>query len=673
MFRIFLSFFLTIILILPLTAQDIFLTPYQALTHDAPMKMVAMAFSAAGKYLSVVDEKGTISIWDVADRSMVKQWPVDEKVLYTFFTEQDAKFVVVTVGGAIHQYAVGSFDRVRTAKVPAKLVLVNLDPSRQTLVLYTRENNLELFDLKANLTHANIRVPATVRNPMFVGYDRFGQQLFMITEQGSVLSWNPITQKFLRELTLQSGEYTGSRSVLHAAAMNAAGDRFVVGLQEVFIPKGGMQSRNQPERRNMILSYDWLTGNEVKRVPMRYRVDAMSFAPGAGHIAYISKDAQAVWTVNLEKAEITSTVSLPSVPSALAISDNGEFLAVGLQKGGVQLYYIERNTPAEIKINTPGLDRSYASQVVRTDRAAVAGSIEGNERIAKVYINDKEATLDGNRHFTGEAELLPGKNKVRITAQNTEAKTTTKDFYITYEPQVSKGGKATAPAKTQVSQKKVALVIGNAAYQYTGKLNNTVNDANGMAATLRELGFDVMEITDGTYEQMKNAVYAFGDRAQDVDVSVFYYAGHGLEVEGANYLVPVDADIQSALDVRQKTIPLTGVLRTVDATNHEGLNMIILDACRNNPFPTGKRGGAGLAKVNAPSGMIIAYATDPGSVASDGAGAHGLYTGELIRQMKVSQRIEDVFMNTRNHVEEQSRGAQRPWEEARLKGVFYLK
>lgn len=674
MLRIFISLFLTVSLVASLFAQDIFLTPYQALTRDNPAGVVTMAFSASGKYLSVADEKENISIWDVADGSMVKQWPAGEKVLYTSFAERDTKFVVVTTGGAIHQYAAaGTFEQIRTAKVPAKLVLANLDPSRQTLVLYTRENNLELFDLKANLTHANIRVPATVRNPMFVGYDRFGQQLFMITEQGSVLSWNPITQKFLRELTLQSGEYTGSRSVLHTAAMNALGDRFVVGLQEVFIPKGGMQGRNQPERRNMILSYDWLTGNENKRVPMRYRVDAMSFAPGAGHVAYISKDAQSAWTVNLEKAEVTSTVSLPSTPSTLAISANGEYLAVGLERGAVQLYYIERNTPAEIRINTPGLDRSYASQVVNTNKTTVDGLIEGSERITKVYINDKEATLDGTRHFAGEAELLPGKNKVRITAVNTEAKTTTKDFYITYEPEAVVTGNATVPSNGKVSQKKVALVIGNASYQYTNKLNNTVNDATGMAVTLRELGFDVVEMTDGTYEQMKNAIYAFGDRAQDVDVSLFYYAGHGLEVEGANYLVPVDADIQSALDVRQKTIPLTGVLRTVEVTNHEGLNMIILDACRNNPFPTGKRGGAGLAKVNAPSGMIIAYATDPGSVASDGGGAHGLYTGELIRQMKVSQRIEDVFMNTRNRVEDLSKGSQRPWEEARLKGVFYLK
>jgi uncharacterized caspase-like protein len=172
---------------------------------------------------------------------------------------------------------------------------------------------------------------------------------------------------------------------------------------------------------------------------------------------------------------------------------------------------------------------------------------------------------------------------------------------------------------------------------------------------------------------MKNAVYAFGDRIQDVDVSLFYYAGHGLEVDGSNYLVPVDANIQSALDVKQKAIPLNAILKTMELTNEQGLNMIILDACRNNPFPTGKRGGSGLGKVNAPSGTLIAYATDPGSVASDGTGKNGLYTGELVKQLKISQRIEDVFMNTRNHVEEISKGAQRPWEEARLKGIFYLR
>jgi uncharacterized caspase-like protein len=195
-----------------------------------------------------------------------------------------------------------------------------------------------------------------------------------------------------------------------------------------------------------------------------------------------------------------------------------------------------------------------------------------------------------------------------------------------------------------------------------------------MAAVLKEMNFEVITVADGSYEEMKTAIYTFGDRIQDADVSIFYYAGHGLEVDGTNYLVPVDANIQSALDVKLKTIPLTGIIRTMEFANDEGLNMIILDACRNNPFPTGKRsGGSGLARVQAPSGTLIAYATDPGSTASDGDKSNGLYTGELVKQMKVSQRIEDIFMNTRNQVEHLSNGAQRPWEEARLKGVFFLK
>jgi WD40 repeat protein len=666
---------LLIILVLSVThvhAQDVYLTPYTALSNTARTSVTSLVFSADAKRLASIDEKGSVSIWNTEDNTLVKQLPASEKAIFSCFTDEDKKLVTVTSAGVINQYAAEDFTVARTANAGAKIKLVNIDPARQTLVLYTSDNQLQLFDLKANLLHAKISIPTTIKNPMFVGYDRFGQQLFLITELGHVLSWNPLNQKFLRELTLQSGEYSGSRSVLHAAAVNAVGDRFVIGLQEVFIPTGGMQNRNQPERKNMILSYDWLTGNESKRVPMRYRVDEMTFGPGAGHVAYLSKDAMQVWMVNLEKAEITSSVTLTDVPSALAIAGNGEYLAAGTKKGGINLYYIERNTPAEIKVSSPGLDRSYATHVVKTNKTQVSGSIEGTERINKIFINDQEASLDAGKSFAGDVELSPGKNKIRITAQNTEMKTTVKDFYITYEPDPKdKSASKTAPPKSM--KKKVALVIGNASYQHTNKLNNTVNDANEMASTLSQLGFDVIKITDGNYEQMKNAVYAFGDRVQDVDVSLFYYAGHGLEVEGTNYLVPVDADIQSALDVKLKTIPLPGILRTIEVTNHEGLNMIILDACRNNPFPTGKRGGAGLARINAPSGTIIAYATDPGSVASDGAGAHGLYTGELIKQMKISQRIEDVFMNTRNHVEDISKGAQRPWEEARLKGVFFLR
>jgi uncharacterized caspase-like protein len=313
-------------------------------------------------------------------------------------------------------------------------------------------------------------------------------------------------------------------------------------------------------------------------------------------------------------------------------------------------------------------------QVVQEPDLRIEGAIEGGDRIEKVFVNGEPANFNFGKDFTADVNLEKGKNRITITVQNTEAQVTDKDFYITYEPRNAPVKEKVPGGPQKFKGKRLALVIGNAEYASNAKLRNTRNDAASMAVELQALGFEVMKVLDGTYEQMKNAIYAFGDKAQTVDVSVFFYAGHGLEVDGTNYLVPVDANIQSALDVKQKAIPLTGVIRTMEFANDEGLNMIILDACRNNPFPTGKRSsGSGLARIQTPSGTLIAYSTDPGSVASDGDRENGLYTGELIKQLSISQRIEDVFMNTRNAVERVSNGAQRPWEEARLKGVFYLK
>ena len=111
----------------------------------------------------------------------------------------------------------------------------------------------------------------------------------------------------------------------------------------------------------------------------------------------------------------------------------------------------------------------------------------------------------------------------------------------------------------------------------------------------------------------------------------------------------------------------------MESSNQDRLNLIILDACRNNPFRTWERGGEnGLADMTAPSGTLIAFATSPGSTASNGNGRNGLYTGELIKQLKISQRIEDIFINTRNEVERKSGGSQSPWELGRLRGKYYL-
>lgn len=647
------------------TAQKSYLSPYRKLSKFSSGKIAQLSFSPDNKFLACTDASGKMAVWEIELNKIIKQWDAGKVLFLNHNTSSD--LVMVSAKGEIKIFASGSYEEKFVSKLSGLPILVAIDPTGQLLIGLYKEA-IEIFDLKAGMMQSKITLTVPIKNPKFIGFDRFGQQLSLISQTGQVFTWNPLNQRMVRELKLQSAEYTGSRSTIKEAGSNYAGDRFVVGMQESFIPSGGFRASNYLEYKNMLVYYDWTTGQESKRIPVRYRVDQMAQGPGASNLAYFSTDALSVFLVNYDGGEITHTLKVKELPNKITFSENNELFAVGNVVGEVDLYYVERNAPAEIKIHSPAIDRSYASEIFSQQNLKVKGAIEGTERITKILLNGNAIQNDFKGGFEGEVVLEPGKNRVRVVAEDAQQKQLVKDFYVTFDP-----GKNPPQKNSDRTGKRMALVIGNATYQYSNKLNNTINDAKEMEATLKDLGFQVLTVYDGDYENIKNAIYSFGDQISDADISLFYYAGHGLEVEGTNYLIPVDANIQSALDVKQKSLSLTGVLRTMEFSNDEGLNMIILDACRNNPFPTGKRGGSGLARVQAPSGTLIAYATDPGSTASDGDGANGLYTGELVKQLRISQRIEDVFMNTRNEVEKKSGGRQRPWEEQRLKGVFYLK
>lgn len=652
-------------------AQDIFLYPYKKFSVGSK-EVYSISFSSLSQWVAV-ETAGMISVRTVSDGKETKLLPIKSRLTVQDFIDNDKVFLYQDKTGKLGQVPTDNFVPAPPLAVDTDAKLACLDPTQQYVTWINDRNEIQIYDLKSGMTAGRVPANAILKKSTFIGYDRFGQQFAAISDQGDAFAYNPMNQKLLRQLKLQSGEFANSRSIIHSAATNSGGDRFLIGLQEVFIPKGAAQKGIMMERRNMIVMYDWESGQEVKRVPLRYRVDGMALGPGPNHVAYYSSDSRTINLLNLERSEVGSSVAVDEEPTAIALSDDGLFLAVGTEKGVVNLYEVVRNDPPEIKINKPGLHRGYGEQVATEPVLHVEGTIDGTDKISSVFVNGEPATYDFSKSFSHDLTLSKGKNKVTVTVQNTQSIVTEKDFYVTYEPKETAAA-SRKPDTKQVQVRRLALVIGNANYKSTAKLRNTLNDAASMSAELKSLDFEVLSVLDGTYEQMKNAIYAFGDKAQSADVSVFFYAGHGMEVDGTNYLVPVDADIQSALDVKQKAIPLTGITRTMEFANDEGLNMIILDACRNNPFPTGKRsGGSGLSRVQAPSGTLIAYSTDPGSVASDGDRENGLYTGELVKQLKISQRIEDVFMNTRNAVEKISNGAQRPWEEARLKGVFYLK
>jgi hypothetical protein len=233
----------------------------------------------------------------------------------------------------------------------------------------------------------------------------------------------------------------------------------------------------------------------------------------------------------------------------------------------------------------------------------------------------------------------------------------------------------TTPAQ---ADKRVALVVGNSAYKNVTPLDNPRNDARLMADTLRALGFVVVgggAQLDLDKSQFDSAVHSFSDQIQGADVGLFYYAGHGVQVRGANYLVPVGANPTRESDVDFQLIDTALVLRQMEGAGTK-LNMVILDACRNNPF--GGRGlratEGGLAQMRAPEGTLISYATQPGSVARDGSDGNSPYTKALADAIrKPGQDIFQTFNAVGLVVKQATAGAQQPWvSSSPIAGSFYF-
>ena len=227
-------------------------------------------------------------------------------------------------------------------------------------------------------------------------------------------------------------------------------------------------------------------------------------------------------------------------------------------------------------------------------------------------------------------------------------------------------------AQATREEPRIALVIGNGAYRES-PLRNPVNDVRAMAQRFRELGFTVLAHENATKKTMEAAIIEFGRRLAEGGAGAFYYAGHGLQVRGRNYLVPVDADIDDEASVRVAAVDVELLLEQL-AEARNRVNIVILDACRNNPFERRMRGASrGLAAVDAARGTLVAYATAPGSVAADGDGKNGLYTEELLQALREpSLKIEEVFKRVRINVARRSKGAQTPWESSSLTGDLVL-
>jgi hypothetical protein len=288
---------------------------------------------------------------------------------------------------------------------------------------------------------------------------------------------------------------------------------------------------------------------------------------------------------------------------------------------------------------------------------------------AKVLVDGVQVTVgkvfqkstNENCNFTWKPQIIlkEGDNSIYVIAENIAGSTTS-------ENRIIKFNKA-------VAEKRLALIIGNSDYKSGSSLKNPVNDANLMEATLKELGFDVIKKLNSGRDSMLNSIREFSRKLTDYNVALFYYAGHGIQVDGINYLIPVNAKLENKDDCKWEAVAVTTVTDEFKK-NSVNTNIVILDACRNNPYRSWARGGEQGFKALAPiNGSIISFSTSEGATAADGDGANGLFTQELVKQMVIPQQIESVFKKTRKEVVDRSKGQQTPTEWSYLTGDFYFK
>jgi len=289
----------------------------------------------------------------------------------------------------------------------------------------------------------------------------------------------------------------------------------------------------------------------------------------------------------------------------------------------------------------------------------------------QVFVNDilqmnnaviglKVVKSNCNFTFARNVRLKPGDNKIKLIVTNGAGTSTSEVKNIKYNSEKNK------------KLNRYALIIGNSTYEHS-PLKNPTNDAKAMAETLRKKGFDVAVFYNQSRKQMEKSISDFGTKiTENKGVGLFFYAGHGLQVFGENYLVPVDANIVKYQDIEKDAVNLNRLTGEMSYARND-MNIIILDACRNNPFEGDPEGGKGLASTPAPAGSFLAFATAPGSVAADGSGDNGLYTQELLKALNTEDKvIEDVFKEVRREVYKISGKQQTPWENSSIFDDFYF-
>ena len=380
----------------------------------------------------------------------------------------------------------------------------------------------------------------------------------------------------------------------------------------------------------------------------------------------VSKGETEILPVPGESGKFTVEKSLNFGPG-----ENNVYLVATNNEGATKSELRYFTNPSAVAPVVSWSNPATENTLVSTESFSIGACIKSPTELksVKLLVNGSVQTEDNvfqtsnlgdcNYNWQSSIVLKEGDNNIYVIATNIAGSTTSEKRLIKLQP--------------ALAERRLALVFGNSVYKNNSVLKNPVNDANLMEGTLKELGFTVIKRLNSGKAEMESAIREFTEKLPNYNIALFYYAGHGIQVDGKNYLIPIDAKLEKPTDCKFDAIAVNFVVDEFERYP-DNTNIVILDACRNNPYATWARGGGeGFKAMSFTSGTIISFATSEGATAADGKGANGLYTEELVKQMAIPQSVYSVFMKTRVEVKKLSNNQQIPTEWNKLNGDFFFK
>lgn len=491
-------------------------------------------------------------------------------------------------------------------------------PDSRAFIL-TKLNRLEIWDLQSRTLRKSIKDNQIVESAAC--YSKDGRHIIYLRKTGELVILNAST--FMESMKKKITDETPT-----SVAISPDGKTICAGTKQ----------------GNIVL-FDTET-QTIKSVGTGSSgIKSLAIALSGDYIAASSEEGS-IWLGILSSLETSrSWQAHPPGNTMIDFHPSGKYLASGGKDKILRIW------------NIPDGSKKDEWEAHKNPLNAVAFSPNGNY-IASGSINDIFSHSDDTKLWT-----FTSANELQVTAS-----------VVNKSEQLAINNPQPAKVSSPANQKRLALLIGNG--NYTGStLPNPENDARDMKDALIQYGFDVLQYENLGQAMMKKAMDEFGEKLIGYDVGLFFYAGHGIQSKGYNYLIPVDANLKTEAQVEYDCVQADRILALMEASGTT-INIIILDACRNNPFErswTRSANSRGLAFMNAPRGSLIAYATAPGSTASDGSGKNGLYTSAILESLKIPDlNILQIFQNVRSMVSDKSQGEQIPWESTSLTGDFYF-